>query len=67
MTAPALGAAKARFVAVALGLLVAVTGCTAVAPPHAVRLSLAGAQIPLELVESWLRDADEFHFQTERV
>ena len=67
MTARAVGAAKARFVAVALGLLVAVTGCTAVAPPHAVRLSLAGAQIPLELVESWLRDADEFHFQTERV
>jgi len=50
-----------------LGLLLIVAGCTAVNPPQAVRVSLAGAQIPLELVESWLLDAEDYCFEVERV
>jgi phosphate transport system substrate-binding protein len=48
-------------------LLLTVVGCTAVNAPKAVRVSLAGAQIPLELVESWLLDAKDYRFITARV
>jgi phosphate transport system substrate-binding protein len=51
----------------ALVLPLANAGCTAVDPPQTIRVSLAGAQIPLELVDSWLRDADDFNFQSERI
>jgi phosphate transport system substrate-binding protein len=53
----------------ALLLLVGVTtgGCFSGNPPRKVRVTLAGAQIPLELVESWLRDADDYRFQVKRI
>ncbi|MEW6197069.1 MAG: substrate-binding domain-containing protein [Planctomycetota bacterium] len=48
-----------------LAAVVLVTGCHQ--GPPAVKVRLAGAQIPVELVESWLRDAKSPAFFTEQV
>lgn len=51
--------------ALLLAAMVLVTGCHQ--GPPAVKVRLAGAQIPVELVESWLRDAKSPAFFTEQV
>jgi len=42
-------------------------GCRSYAPPPAISVRLAGAQIPVELVASWLAAAREYDFQVEQV
>ncbi len=51
----------------ALALLGVVVGCSTPDPKVRYNLRLAGAQIPVELVESWLADAPDVRFVTERV
>ncbi len=48
-------------------LLVAVVGCRSAPPAPAFGIRLAGAQIPVELVESWLGDAGDCRFEVEQV
>ena len=45
----------------------AATGCRSYQPPPAFRVALAGAQIPVELVASWLADAEDYRFNTEQI
>jgi ABC-type phosphate transport system substrate-binding protein len=56
---------------VAVGLvgafLALVAGCRAHDPPPAFRVALAGAQIPVELVASWLSEAEDYRFAVEQV
>lgn len=71
MGAPSLqrwGRESIALVALAGTLLsVAVGGCRAYDPPPTFRVALAGAQIPVELVASWLADAKECRFEVEQV
>jgi len=48
-------------------LLLALAGCRAAPPRPAFGIRLAGAQIPTELVASWLGDAEEYRFTVEQV
>ena len=59
--------AAAMRVTVAVLIVVAAAGCRAYTPPPMHRVALAGAQIPVELVESWLGEAEEHCFEVERV
>lgn len=56
--------ASYALVAVALGLL---SGCQSRTPPPKIELKLAGAQIPVELIESWLESDRDARFVVERV
>jgi phosphate transport system substrate-binding protein len=48
-------------------LLLALAGCRAAPPRPAFGIRLAGAQIPTELVASWLGDAEQCRFEVEQV
>jgi phosphate transport system substrate-binding protein len=50
-----------------LGPLTGVAGCRAAPPRPAFAVRLAGAQIPVELVASWLGDAEDYRFEVEQV
>lgn len=50
-----------------IALLISSAGCRTYSPPPTVRVALAGAQIPVELVASWLADAEEHRFKVEQV
>lgn len=48
--------------------MVVATGCRTYSPAPTVRVALAGAQIPVELVASWLHEAeDDFRFEAAQV
>ncbi len=48
-------------------LLLLTPGCRMANPPESHRIRLAGAQIPVELVASWLGDARQYRFSVEQV
>ena len=57
-----------RLMLVALGALLGTgSGCRAPDPRPAVNVRLGGAQIPVELVASWISDAEDDRFVTEQV
>jgi phosphate transport system substrate-binding protein len=48
-------------------LILALSGCQYASVSPTVRLRITGAQIPTELVDSWLRDAQDYQFVVEQV
>ncbi|MFQ5806952.1 MAG: substrate-binding domain-containing protein [Phycisphaerae bacterium] len=53
--------------ALVLTLVTTAVGCRSYAAPPMFRLALAGAQIPVELVASWLLEAEDYRFEVEQV
>ncbi len=53
--------------AAGLALMLGLIGCRGAAPPPTVRVTLAGAQVPVEFIESWLGEARPQSFSVTKV